>query len=103
MLSFVMPAASCFLAIQDLRMMNVANFGKSPFSRHSFIPIASILSSCIAASALPFLSARLAVCFSMIAADDRDTPLLNSTSDVSSSDMIQFFTRSGFTITRSSL
>ena len=38
----------------------------------------------------------------MMRADERDVPLLNSTSEVSSSDMIQFFTRSGFTITRSS-
>ena len=38
----------------------------------------------------------------MIRAEDRDTPLLNSTKEVSSSEMIQFLTRSGLTMTRSS-
>jgi hypothetical protein len=74
----------------------------SPFSRHSFMPNASALISCIASSVSPLRSTRFAVCFSMIAADERDTPELNSTSDVSSSLMIQFLIRSGLTITRSS-
>jgi len=46
---------------------------------------------------------RLRVCSAMIAADERDTPVWNSTIDASSSDRIQFLIRSGFTMTRSAL
>lgn len=48
------------------------------------------------------LAVTFAVCSSMIFAEERDTPLLKSTSEDSSSERIQFFARRGLTIIRSS-
>ena len=98
--SVLIPEAVCFFAAHDL--FNTAAIRSiSPRSNASFISNASCFSKCSASSAAPPGAVMRRCCSTMIASDRRETPVKQTTIDVSNSFSIQGATRSGFTITRS--